>query len=75
MPERAEERNALEKDWHETYDTEPVDERDFVMDPEALAAEFEGVIVEGKRTLPFTAGNSCRPRPGIEIPGGKATRS
>ena len=42
------ERKELEQDWHEAYDTEPVDERDFEANPEALAANFEGeVIVKG----------------------------
>ena len=48
LPERVKERKELEQDWHEAYDTEPVDERDFEANPEALAANFEGeVIVKG----------------------------
>jgi hypothetical protein len=69
LPERVKERQELEKDWHETYDTEPVDERDFEMKPEALAADFDGeVIVEGKGDLAIHGGKLVSAKAGQRDP-------
>ncbi len=69
LPERGRKRRELEKDWHETHDTEPVDERDFEANPEALAADFEGeVIVEREGDLTIHGGKLVSAKAGHRDP-------